>query len=226
MDIRNRRPVWLWAVLGTITVLVVAFAFQAPAVKHLAIGALVWAKVLMNDHPVVGVLVFFLFAAISAIFAFASSAILVPPANLVWGQVITFFLLLGGWVAGATVAYGIGRLASPLLFRFGYRETWEKYRQFVSTRMQFWAVLAFCLAVPSEVPGYLLGGMRYPYWKFLAAIATAESVFAFGIVVAGESLLSADHTTLFVAIGVLLVIAAAGGVMLRAVRRHRARDAV
>jgi len=222
MDTRHGRSIWLWAVLGTMAVLVVAFAFQAPIVKQLAIGALVWAKEFINAHPIAGAVVFFLFAAISAMFAFASSAILVPPANLVWGQIATFLLLWGGWIAGATIAYGIGRLARPLLFRLGYQETWERYRKFVSTRMKFWAVLLFCLAVPSEVPGYLLGGMHYPFWKFLAAIATAESVFALGIVIAGESLLAADHATLFVALGVLIVIVAAGGVMLRAVRQHRA----
>lgn len=222
MDIKHGRPIWLWAVLGTMAVLVVAFAFQAPIVKQLAIGALAWAKELMNAHPIAGALIFFLFAAISAMFAFASSAILVPPANLVWGQVATFLLLWGGWIAGATIAYGIGRLARPLLFRLGYQETWERYRKFVSTRMKFWAVLLFCLAVPSEVPGYLLGGMHYPFWKFLAAIAIAESVFALGIVVAGESLLAADHTTLIAVLGALAVMVAAGGVMLRAVRRHKA----
>ena len=61
--------------------------------------------------------------------------------------------------------FGIENVARPLLVRLGYQETLEKYPQFVSKRMKFWAVLLFCFAVPSEVPGYLFGGLHYPFWK-------------------------------------------------------------
>ena len=45
-----------------------------------------------------------------------------------------------------------------------------KYRDYVSQRMKFWAVLLFCIAVPSEIPGYLFGSMHYPFRKFLAGV--------------------------------------------------------
>jgi uncharacterized membrane protein YdjX (TVP38/TMEM64 family) len=135
-----------------------------------------------------GAAVFFLFAAISAMLAFTSSVVLVPPANLVWGKFITFLLLWGGWIAGAIAAFGIGNVARPLLVRLGYQETLDEYQQFVSKRMKFWTAFLFCIAVPSEVPGYLFGGLRYPFLKFLGAIAIAEAIYAFGIVIAGQNL--------------------------------------
>lgn len=222
MNEKSRRAIWPWLSLGA-ALLLFALLFSQSAIFKNGLGvAIGWAKELMNSHPVTGALIFFVYSALSAMLAFASSAVLVPPANLVWGRGVTFLLLWGGWIAGAIAAYGIGKLAFPLLFRLGYKEKLQKYREFVSTRMKFWVALLFCVAVPSEVPGYLLGGMHYPFWKFLAAIAIAESIFAFGIVVAGESLLSADHDSLIVAVGALIVMAAAAGVMLRAVKRRRA----
>jgi uncharacterized membrane protein YdjX (TVP38/TMEM64 family) len=119
-------------------------------------------------------------------------------------------------------AFGIGKLAAPMLFRLGYKEKLEKYQHFVSKRMKFWAVLVFCLAVPSEVPGYLFGGMKYPFWKFIAAIAIAESIYGLGIIVAGESLLEAEPGVVLITIGMMVVIAVAAGFVLRRVKGRKA----
>jgi uncharacterized membrane protein YdjX (TVP38/TMEM64 family) len=89
--------------------------------------------------------------------------------------------------------------------------------------MRFWAVLLFCIAIPSEVPGYIFGGMRYPFLKFLLAIAIAESIYAFGLVVAGESLVNAKTLPLLVTVGVLVVMALGAGMLLRALRKRKAR---
>ena len=118
-------------------------------------------------------------------------------------------------------AYGIGKLARPLLIYVGYKETLEEYQQFVSQRMKFWAVLLFCFAVPSEVPGYLFGGAHYPFWKFLAAIAIAESVYAFGLIVVGESLVAFKPLPLVVTVGILIVIAVGAGLLLRALKKRK-----
>ena len=180
-----------------------------------------WAKDIMNAHPVTGAAVFFLFSAVSAMLAFASSAVLVPSANLVWGKLVTFFLLWGGWLAGATAAFGLGNRARPLLIYLGYKDTLEEYQKFASKRMKFWAVLLFCIAVPSEVPGYLFGGVRYPFLKFLGAIAIAEAIYAFGLVVAGENLVAAKPFPLLATVGILMVIASGAGVVLRAIKKRK-----
>ena len=217
---KRRRAIWFWLALGAATLLL-ASLFYSATFRNFVDQATGWAKDIMGAHPVTGAAVFFLFSAVSAMLAFASSAVLIPPANLVWGKPVTFLLLWGGWVAGAMAAYGIGRIARPLLFRVGYKETLEEYQQFVSKRMRFWAVLLFCLAVPSEIPGYLFGGVHYPFLKFLAAIAIAEAIYALGLVVVGESLVAFKPLPLVATAGILIVIAVGAGLLLRALKKRK-----
>ena len=216
----QQRAIWFWLGLGA-AILLLAFLFYSPAFRNFMEAANSWAEGIMNAHPVTGAAVFFVFSAVSAMLAFASSAVLVPPANLVWGKLVTFLLLWGGWVAGAIAAFGIGNRARPLLIYLGYKDTLDEYQQFVSKRMKFWAVLLFCIAVPSEVPGYLFGGAHYPFLKFICAIAIAESIYAFGLVVAGESLVAARPLPLVVTAGIMIVIALGAGVLLRTLKKRK-----
>ena len=175
----------------------------------------------MNAHPVMGAAVFFFFAAVSAMLAFTSSVVLVPAANLVWGKLITFLLLWGGWIVGAIAAFGIGKVARPLLVRLGYQETLEHYQQFISKRMKFWAVLLFCFAVPSEVPGYVFGGLHYPFWRFFAAIALVEAIYAFGIVIAGENLIAGRPLSVLATVAILIVIGIAARLLLSTLKKRK-----
>jgi uncharacterized membrane protein YdjX (TVP38/TMEM64 family) len=171
---KRRRILRFWLLLGGVVLLIGLLVSSAPF-QNLAGDAIDWAEDSMKRHPVTGVLVFYVFSALSAMLAFASSVVLVPSASLAWGNVVTFFLLWGGWLTGAAAAFGIGRLAYPLLSHTGYEDKLEKYEQYVSQRMRFWAVVLFCIAIPSEIPGYLFGSMRYSFPKFLLAIAIAEA---------------------------------------------------
>jgi uncharacterized membrane protein YdjX (TVP38/TMEM64 family) len=212
-----------WWVLG-IAVLLIGLLVFSPGVNDLVDDLTAWASGVMNAHPVLGAVVFFVFSALSAMLAFASSAVLVPPGSLVWGKPLTFLLLWGGWMAGAIAAYGVGYLARPLLMNTGFADKLAKYEKFVSQRMPFWAVLLFCVAIPSEVPGYLFGSMHYPFLKFVAAIAIAEAAYALGVVVAGESLLGDEPLAFFAAISMLIVVAVAAGWLLRALRKRKPAD--
>ncbi len=64
--------------------LLLGFLSFSATFRNLMDAANGWAKDIMNAHPVTGAAVFFLFSAVSAMLAFASSAVLVPSANLVW----------------------------------------------------------------------------------------------------------------------------------------------
>ncbi|MDK2656135.1 TVP38/TMEM64 family protein [Cupriavidus consociatus] len=199
----------------------VALVVLSPPFKDFADQAIDWAQATIEQHPGAGALVFFLFSAVSAMLAFASSVVLVPPASAVWGKPLTVLLLWGGWVLGAVAAYGIGRLAYPFLARSGYADKLAKYQDYVSQRMKFWAVLLFCIAVPSEIPGYLFGTMRYPFPKFLGAIGIAEAGYAIGIVVAGESLAVDRPLPFLIAVGILAIVAVLAGLALRTARKHK-----
>ena len=202
-------------------VLLLAFLLYSPGFRNFVDQATDWTKATMNAHPVIGAAVFFLFAGISAMLAFTSSVVLVPAANLVWGKLLTFLLLWGGWIVGAVAAFGIGSIARPLLVRLGYQATLDKYQQFVSKRMKFWAVLLFCLAVPSEIPGYLFGGLHYPFLKFLSAIAIVEAIYALGIVIAGENLVAAKPFSFLTTVAILIVIAVVARVLLRRLKKRK-----
>ena len=134
--VNRRSSLWFWIALVAILLLLLVLPYSA-TFKNFAERATDWAEAIMNAHPIVGAAIFFLFAALSVMLAFTSNVVLVPPANLVWGKLITFFLLWGGWIAGAIAAFGIGNVARPLLIRLGYQEKLNKYQQFVSRRIGF-----------------------------------------------------------------------------------------
>lgn len=216
----SKSSLWFWIVAIGIAVFIGLFLYS-DTFKNLVGEITHWAKSVMQTHPIAGAVVFFLFAGLSAMLAFTSSVVLVPAANLVWGKLITFLLLWGGWIAGAVAAYGIGKVARPLLRRLGLQEKLEKYEQYVSGRMKFWAALVFCIAVPSEIPGYLFGSLRYPFTKFLGAIAIAEAIYALGIVIAGESLIAAEPLPLIAAVAILIIILVTARFLLRTQKRRR-----
>jgi uncharacterized membrane protein YdjX (TVP38/TMEM64 family) len=220
--VHRRSTLWFWVTLAAI-ILLPALLLYSATFRNFIDKSTDWARVIMNAHPLMGSVIFFLFAAISAMLAFTSSVVLVPAANLVWGKLITFLLLWGGWIAGAIAAFGIGNVARPLLIRLGHQETLDKYQQFVSKRMKFWAVLLFCFAVPSEIPGYLFGGLHYPFLKFLGAIAIVESIYAFGIVIAGENLVAHKPLSLLAIVGLLIVIWIAARLLLRTLKKRKLR---
>lgn len=128
------RALWFWLAVAATALLLAALLYSG-TFRHFVDVATDWAKDLMNAHPVPGALIFFGFSALSAMLAFASSVVLVPPANLAWGKAITFLLLWGGWLAGAAAAYRIGRLARPLLIHVGYGHKLQQYQEFVSKRI-------------------------------------------------------------------------------------------
>lgn len=223
MDAASRKPwhsVWFWLALAALVVLV-AFMTFSPTFKAWIEQVAAWAEAIMRAHPVAGVIVFFVLTAFSAMLTFASSIVLVPPASEVWGRPVTFLLLWGGWMAGSIVAYAIGHFARPLLVRLVRKETLEEYQELASKRMKFWAVLLFCIAVQSEISGYVFGGLHYPFWKFLAAISIAEAIYAIGIIVAGESLLEARPIVLVATVVILAIVLFGAGMLLRARKKRR-----
>jgi uncharacterized membrane protein YdjX (TVP38/TMEM64 family) len=211
---------WLWLALVALAALL-AFLTFSPTFKEW-IGTLAgWGERVLRAHPVAGSALFFVLSAVSAMLAFASSAVLVPSANEVLGKPTTFFLLWAGWMAGAAAAYAIGHFARPLLRRLVDAKRLEEYRQLASKRMNFGAVLLFCFALPSELPGYLFGALHFSFWRFLAAMSISEAAYALGVILAGESLVEARPLTLGITLGGLVIMALGAGWLLR--RRTKRR---
>ena len=148
------------------------------------------ADPLIREHPTLGRIAFVTLAAVSALLAFFSSALLVPVAVYVWGPATCVLLLWSGWLLGGIVAYGIGRnLGRPVVNALLPAGTLARYEGWAQTGAGFLPVLLLQLAVPSDVAGYLFGLVRCPLRAFLPALAIAEIPYAIGAVYLGASFL-------------------------------------
>lgn len=164
-------------------------------------GLLPTAEAIIRGRPVLGGSIFVLFAALAAMLAFVSSAVIVPVGIYVWGTTVSLVLLWVGWILGGVCAYMIGRhLGRPVVKALTSGATLAHYEHRISHRAPFRLVLLFQIALPSEVPGYLLGLVRYHFWKYLAALALAELPYAVATVYLGAGFIE-RRTYLLVGVG-------------------------
>lgn len=204
-----------------VAVIVVAFVFSltSPLVKQQLDIAIVWAERIMEANPTQGAIVFLLLSILSATLSFTSSTILVPSANLAWGRTVTFFLLWAGYIGGAVMAYGIGRLARPLIGKLGYEKKLAEYQDFADKKMNIWTVLLICVAAQSELSGYFFGGLHFSFWKYIGAMVVVEAFYAYLITVAGHSFLQAKPVTMLISLAVFVAMVFIAGWILRRMKR-------
>jgi len=179
---------------------------------HDAIGqGLDWVKQIIRHHEVLGLLLFALLSAVSAILFFFSTAVIVPVAIYAWGKPATMLLLWGSWLMGAAASYWIGRRPGRRLAKWVARPRQvAKYEKKITAKSNFPLVLLFQAAVPSEIPGYVLGALRYNFGKYMAARAIAEIPFAVAAVYLGDTFLRRQFVPLIaIAVGGILFSAAA-----------------
>ncbi|MGE0354578.1 MAG: TVP38/TMEM64 family protein [Gemmatimonadales bacterium] len=206
----HRPPVWRRAVaLGLLTLALVAAASSVRL--HTALLDVVEAaRTIITGHPVWGAVAFVLLSALSAMLAFVSSAVLVPVALVTWGPVGCLALLWSGWILGGLFAYGTARwLGRPVVRFIASDAALRRYERRISPRTPFSMILLFQLALPSEIPGYVLGFARYPPVRYLIALALAELPFAIGTVYLGEGFLQ-RKTLLLIALGAGAVLFSVG----------------
>ncbi len=197
--------------IALLLVLLVAAALVAglPQVHGLAERAIDAAGRLVVVHPVWGGVVFVLLAALSAMLAFFSSAVVVPVALSAWGTMPTLLLLWLGWLFGGVCSYAIGRLLRrSVVERLAAPDRVAYYARFVSQRLPFPLLLLFQAALPSEIPGYVLGIVRYRFLTYVVALGLAELPYAVGAVVLGDSFLAGRYVPML-AVGVFGIVAVA-----------------
>jgi uncharacterized membrane protein YdjX (TVP38/TMEM64 family) len=169
----------------------VALLLSVDAVYESLQRALSAAEPLIAGHPYLGAVVFVLLAALSAILAFFSSALLLPVAVFTWGSAVTLGLLWLGWLLGGIGTYALGRgLRRPLEKASRTSRQFEFYRQRVRGEATFALVLLLCLALPSEIPGYLCGYLGVRRRTYFAALALAELPYAAGAVLLGDGVVN------------------------------------
>jgi uncharacterized membrane protein YdjX (TVP38/TMEM64 family) len=166
-------------------------------------------EVFIREHPRLGLPAFLGFGAASAMLAFVSSAVIVPAGVLVWGQAACAALLWTGWILGGIGSYALSRyVGRPAAERLGAGSAVERFATRVTRETPFGVVVLVQLALPSELPGYVLGLSRYSFWKYLAALAIAEVPYAVATVYLGSSFLQGRAVPLMLAGGALALFSA------------------
>jgi uncharacterized membrane protein YdjX (TVP38/TMEM64 family) len=169
-------------------------------------GVLTAAGPVIAEHPFWGALLFILLSALSAMVAFFSSALLLPVALHAWGKTVCVLLLWVGWMLGGACAYGLARYwGRPVVRRLTSDSMLTRYEERMSRHAPFGLVLLFQLAVPSEIPGYVLGLARYGLRRYLLVLAIAELPYAVGTVYLGASFLE-QRPLVLVGLGVFGIL--------------------
>lgn len=211
-----RRHALLVAVIAaTVTVLWLSATLQAAFIEALKLS-----KAFIELHPLASRLAFVVLAALSAMLVLFSSVALVPAAVYAWGPQQTLLLL--GWFIGAMLAYAIGR-------RFGRRVTeyfvaagtLDRYGHLLSAQMSVAEVALLKLALPSEMPSFALGIVRYPLPKLLVVLLASELPFAMWAVYLSAALIE-DRRAAFLFM-LLAGFAAIALVTRRLLRRYSLR---
>lgn len=188
---------------------IVVFWFSA-SLRDVFYDAVFFAEAYAGEYQTLGIFVFMALAAVSAMLSPFSSVPLIPVAIMLWGSAWTVAFLVAGWLGGHAITYALGYYAGyPVAKRFIAFEAIEQYAHKFSKKSEFLLVLLFRLAIPAEVPGYVLGTARYGFMKYFLATFIAEFPFAILAVYAGEAFINQDF--------VIVASAVAGGIIFIAV---------
>jgi uncharacterized membrane protein YdjX (TVP38/TMEM64 family) len=182
------RTAWRGAALiALLTVGLVALA--ASDTVHAALTQVLAAsQAVIAGHPVLGPLLFVALAALTAMLAFASVALLLPVAAFTWGEPLSILLLWTGWLLGGICTYAAGRLFGRKLVGWLAADSLlQRLERRMGPATPFSVVLLFQLALPSEIPGYVLGLVRYSLPRYLLALGLVELLYAATAVHLGAS---------------------------------------
>lgn len=197
---------WRRALLLLIVIAALAGLASSDALYGVVRRAVDMVEPIIVAHPRWGISLFILLSALSAMLAFFSTAVIAPIAVQTWGEPLSIGFLWIGWMIGGMCAYTIGRtLGRPVVRSLISSTALDRFENRISARTPFAMVLLFQVALPSEVPGYILGLARYRLAKYLLMLSIAELPFAIGTVYLGASLLQ-RRTQLMLTIGVVGVL--------------------
>lgn len=182
----EHRLVWRRAAVLALGCGVLAALTWSDALHPALIDVLEAIEELIARSPITGASLFVVFAAFSAMLAFVSIAFAIPVAVFTWGEPLSMLLVWIGWILGGTCSYGTGRFLGRAVIRWLMADAvLQRLENRVHQGSPFGLVILFQLALPSEIPGYLLGLVRYSFPKYLLALGLAELPYAAATVYLG-----------------------------------------
>lgn len=163
-----------------------------------------------RNYPALGSTIFITLSALSAIISPFTSAPLIPAAVLIFGKFFSFLFLWLGWIIGGIFSYMLGRFAArPLAIKLFSDKKIAAYQKKLTQNTNFWLILLFRGSVPAEIPGPVLGALKYSLFKFTLATAIAELPYAIATIYASNALI-AGQKFLFFTLVALIFLAMAG----------------
>jgi len=193
-------------VIVGILIVVVGLVAASDTLHNRTEEIIVWIEGVISQAPVLGMVLFVLLSMVSAMVAFFSSAVFAPIAIYAWGKAGTFMLLWLGWLLGGILSFCVGRFLGRSVVGMIIDEQkiagWERE---LGARSRFIHILMFQAAVPSEIPGYVLGILRYRFPLYLIALALTEIPYAIATVYLGESFLEGE-STVFILLGIAVIV--------------------
>lgn len=165
----------------------------------------------MEQHSVVGALVYVLAGAASVVVLPLSSLPLVPLAARLWGVWVAGALSAAGWWLGALLAFWIARLARPSLERFVSLSALDRLERSISPDVGFAAIVVLRIILPVDVTSFALGLLRELRFTIYATASLVGIVpFAFAWSYAGSRLERGDYLV-FAALATVLVLVGVAG---------------
>jgi len=190
--------------MGLVLAAVVILVVMSEGGHRLVRTVLENAQGLAAARPVAAMLLIVLFSALAAMLAFVSSWVVVPFAVFTWGPAVALALLWIGWLLGGAATYAVGRFVGRPAVRWLVRgDRLARYEQRFVQEMPFYVVLLVQLALPSEIPGYLLGTVRYSFARYLAALGLVEFAYAVLTVYLGDGLVERRLVPVFAGLALL-----------------------
>lgn len=192
------------AVILVVLCIALAAAASSSALHDALLGVLDATQDVIARHVLLGIAAFVVLAAVSAMFAFVSIAIVVPAAVVAWGAPASIGMLWLGWILGGVATYSIGRfLGRRVVHWLTADEALRKLEAGVRADTPVWSITLLQLALPSEIPGYVLGLLRYPFARFVLALGLAELPYTVATVYLGKTFVEGRSALMFV-LGVLI----------------------
>lgn len=212
-------PMRRHALLAVLITAAVAVLWLSAALQVAFLEALQFGKGFIDEHPLASRLAFVALAAFSAMLVLFSSVALVPVAVYAWGQGETVLLLMAGWFIGGNLAYAAGRwFGRRVTEYFVAARTLDRHGHLFAAEMNVAEVTVIKLALPSEMPSFALGIVRYPLRKLVVVLLASELPFALWAVYLSAALIGDRRASFLLA---LLVGFAAVAVIARRLVRRR-----
>jgi uncharacterized membrane protein YdjX (TVP38/TMEM64 family) len=217
------RLVWRRAVILVALCVALAALAAAEDVHKALLELLAVAEEVIRQHALAGASLFVILASISAMFTFVSVAIIVPAAVFAWGELVSMSLLWLGWTLGGAATYSVGRWLGRRVVRWIVTNSaLYRFQRQVQRNAPFWLVLLLQLALPSEIPGYVLGLARYSFPRYLLALSLAELPYTVATVYLGASFLERRWAVILAAGLSVALLSVVAFYLLRRVMRPKA----